>query len=70
MQRMDKGHMRILTLDHVYTFPAPGTVETNAHDDLSAELRVINKSFWIRLALMSDLGFAEVSKCTIGELLT
>ncbi|KAG8801770.1 hypothetical protein FRC16_011153, partial [Serendipita sp. 398] len=31
----------------------------NEYPDLHAHLNVVHDSFWIRLALMSDLGFAE-----------
>lgn len=62
LKRMNHGHLRIQTANGEYIFPVPhpNSVSANEHDDLHAELRVLNNSFWIRLALMSDLGFAEV----------
>ena len=64
MQNITKGHLRVLTYSHIYTFPIPDDDRSPAPDentlpDLKAELRVINDVFWIRLALMGDLGFAE-----------
>lgn len=58
---MRHGHLLIRTPEREYTFPnVEDDKVTNGHDDLHASLRILNKSFWIRLALMSDLGFAEV----------
>ncbi|KAG9082916.1 hypothetical protein FS749_006474, partial [Ceratobasidium sp. UAMH 11750] len=57
MQRITIGHLRVLTSFHIYNFPAleDGVVQEGP----CAELRVVKDSFWIRLATMSDLGFAE-----------
>lgn len=56
MQKITKGHLRVLTFEHIYNFPAVD----NAHEDTNkAELRVVNDVFWIRLCAMGDLGFAE-----------
>ncbi|KIJ42342.1 hypothetical protein M422DRAFT_31315 [Sphaerobolus stellatus SS14] len=61
MQKTTKGHLRVLTYEHIYNFPALRTTpaEEDDHSDLKAELRVSNDAFWIRLFTMSDLGFAE-----------
>lgn len=60
---MNQGHLRIVTTDRAYNFPTSDSHHpVNEHDSLRAELKVINPSFWIRLALMSDLGFAEVRR--------
>lgn len=66
MQKITKGHLRVLTYSHIYTFPIPelgndtGNGEkVNECPDLKAELRVLNDSFWVRLCTMGDLGFAE-----------
>lgn len=63
MQNITKGHLRVLTYSHIYTFPTPTdsslVPDESALPNLKAELRVINDVFWIRLALMGDLGFAE-----------
>ena len=59
---MNHGHLRIHTSDREYLFPVSDKDRPrNEHDNIRAELKVINPSFWIRLALMSDLGFAEAS---------
>ena len=47
----------IITPKKRYTFPA--NYSGANHSDGSAEIRVLKSTFWIRLALMSDLGFAE-----------
>ncbi|KAJ7442616.1 CFS1-like protein [Mycena latifolia] len=57
MQNISKGQLRVLTYSHIYSFP---TVGADADDSQTkAELRVVNDAFWLRLCLMSDLGFAE-----------
>ncbi|KAJ7643992.1 CFS1-like protein [Roridomyces roridus] len=57
MQNMTEGQLRVLTYSHIYQFPTVGL----ASDDsvTKAELRVSNDAFWLRLCLMSDLGFSE-----------
>ncbi|KAG8731927.1 hypothetical protein FRC10_001359 [Ceratobasidium sp. 414] len=57
MQRITVGHLRVLTSSHIYNFPA--LEDGVAQEGPCAELRVVKDSFWIRLATMSDLGFAE-----------
>lgn len=60
LSRMNHGHLRILTSEREYVFPVPDKNRPrNEHDNLRAEFKVLSGSFWIRLALMSDLGFAE-----------
>lgn len=61
MSRITKGRLRIVTDSHVYIFPPPGSPadKQNPVPDLTAEFRVLNPTFWIRLCMMSDLGFAE-----------
>lgn len=58
MQRINKGHLRVLTFEHIYNFPALSN-DFNTVPDLKSELRVANDVFWIRLCAMGDLGFAE-----------
>ncbi|KAJ6475045.1 CFS1-like protein [Mycena vitilis] len=57
MQNISQGRLRVLTYSHIYSFPAPGAPDDS--QGFKAELRVLNDAFWIRLCLMSDLGFAE-----------
>ncbi|KAI0250939.1 S-adenosyl-L-methionine-dependent methyltransferase [Lactifluus subvellereus] len=52
------GHLRIITSERVYEFPARGT-EAGEDVEPRAELRVLNDAFWVRLCTMGDLGFAE-----------
>jgi hypothetical protein len=63
MQNITRGHLRVLTYSHIYNFPAlSASAEDNEDNEcpgLAAELRVANDVFWIRLFMMSDLGFAE-----------
>lgn len=51
------GQLVIVTPEERYTFPTDYSGAN--HSDENAEIRVIKSTFWIRLALMSDLGFAE-----------
>jgi hypothetical protein len=57
MQRITYGQLRVLTFDHIYTFPVPQ--HNLPTPELKAELRVVSDVFWIRLCTMGDLGFAE-----------
>jgi cyclopropane-fatty-acyl-phospholipid synthase len=61
MSRLNKGRLRVLTDSHVYIFPPPGSLadKQNPIPELKVELRVLNPTFWIRLCMMSALGFAE-----------
>lgn len=61
MSRITKGRLRIVTDTHVYIFPTPGSPsdKQNPMPELTAQFRVLNPTFWIRLCMMSDLGFAE-----------
>ncbi|KAK7691989.1 hypothetical protein QCA50_005394 [Cerrena zonata] len=51
------GQLVIVTPEKRYAFPADYS-GANLSDE-NAEIRVIKSTFWVRLALMSDLGFAE-----------
>ncbi|KAJ6525285.1 CFS1-like protein [Mycena vulgaris] len=57
MQNITQGQLRVLTYSHIYSFPAVGVATDDSQT--KAELRVANDAFWLRLCLMSDLGFAE-----------
>ena len=58
MQNITNGHLRVLTFEHIYNFPALSAAEDSAQG-VKSELRVVNDVFWIRLCAMGDLGFAE-----------
>ncbi|QRV92947.1 cyclopropane-fatty-acyl-phospholipid synthase [Ceratobasidium sp. AG-Ba] len=57
MKKITVGHLQVLTPSQVYNFPT--LQDGMSSDGPFAKLRVVKDSFWIRLALMSDLGFAE-----------
>ena len=55
MRKIDKGQLRVVTKGQVYQFPdAPAK-----YGERTAEIRVLNDAFWLRLCLMGDLGFSE-----------
>ena len=51
MQKIDQGHLRVRSGDRAHAFG----VETEE----PVEIRVLKDTFWVRLCLMGDLGFAE-----------
>ncbi|RIB17343.1 S-adenosyl-L-methionine-dependent methyltransferase [Gigaspora rosea] len=52
MSKIDYGYLRVLSPDHIYEFgPKDSTLRVN--------IKIINNSFWVRLLLLGDLGFAE-----------
>ncbi|KAH9820281.1 Mycolic acid cyclopropane synthetase-domain-containing protein [Melampsora americana] len=54
MEKISVGELRVLTEQGIYTFG-----KTTVEDGLRAEIRVINDAFWVRMFMLSDLGFAE-----------
>ncbi|KAH7097320.1 cyclopropane-fatty-acyl-phospholipid synthase, partial [Auriculariales sp. MPI-PUGE-AT-0066] len=60
LQRIKHGHLTITTHTQVYTFPAfEKGVHVNRHPELYADLVVVRDTFWTRMLIMGDLGFAE-----------
>ena len=57
LNKVTAGRINIITPERRYTFP-PESIPACLEEG-HAEIRVLNSTFWIRLALMSDLGFAE-----------
>jgi cyclopropane-fatty-acyl-phospholipid synthase len=55
--RLKLGRLRLITPDRCYIFGAAPT--DSKHGLLEAELKVVDDSFWLRLALQADLGFGE-----------
>lgn len=54
MQKITVGHLRVLTQGQIYEFgPRPGSGEK------SIVLKVVNDTFWVRMLILGDLGFAE-----------
>ncbi|KAG9284706.1 hypothetical protein G9A89_002937 [Geosiphon pyriformis] len=65
MAKINFGHLRVLTKDRIYEF---GKKESKDR----AQINIINDSFWVRLLLLGDLGFAEaymLGDVTCGNLL-
>ena len=56
LNHISEGHLRISTPNSTYNFLV---TRANSSHLLSAELKVVSDTFWIRLATMGDLGFAE-----------
>ncbi|KAH8113549.1 cyclopropane-fatty-acyl-phospholipid synthase [Phellopilus nigrolimitatus] len=56
LQNITEGHLRVITPSTTYSFPVAPNDST---EGLEAEIRVLSDVFWIRLATMNDLGFAE-----------
>lgn len=70
MEKLTRGQLRVITTDRVYTFGTPsiynaehprpaGSVPNPATDELRVEITVVREAFWIRMLLLSDLGFSE-----------
>ncbi|TFK23398.1 S-adenosyl-L-methionine-dependent methyltransferase [Coprinopsis marcescibilis] len=61
MKSIVVGKLTVRTDSRVYTFPDPEDRDQLEHESSGpeAELRVVKDTFWIRLCLMGDLGFAE-----------
>ncbi|KAF5374088.1 hypothetical protein D9615_008893 [Tricholomella constricta] len=60
MKNIASSQLRVLTFSHIYTFPTASAHEPSGEEGrFKAELRVVNDVFWVRLCVMSDLGFAE-----------
>ncbi|KAI5831537.1 CFS1-like protein [Schizophyllum commune Tattone D] len=55
MRGIDKGQLRVVTKNQVYQFPDRPT----EYGERTAEIRVLDDAFWLRLCLMGDLGFSE-----------
>ncbi|CAG8482621.1 5488_t:CDS:2 [Paraglomus occultum] len=52
MAKINVGHLEIWTEERVYEFGSRDS-------QLKAKFKVLNESFWVRLLLFADLGFAE-----------
>ncbi|KAI0785790.1 CFS1-like protein [Abortiporus biennis] len=58
LSRIAHGQIRIDTETRSYVFPEE-ILPTNKFPHVRAHIHVLRPSFWLRLALMSDLGFSE-----------
>ncbi|CAG8670239.1 10391_t:CDS:2 [Acaulospora morrowiae] len=52
MSRIEVGYIRVISKEHVYEFGKKGS-------PLCSEIKITNDTFWVRLLLFGDLGFAE-----------
>ena len=73
MERLERGQLRVVSVStgDIYTFGTPAiyndkypnpnkqAVPNKATDEIRAEIRVVNDAFWVRMLLLSDLGFSE-----------
>jgi cyclopropane-fatty-acyl-phospholipid synthase len=68
------GQLRILTADQgVFTFPVQkkGSEQVVVRPEDRADIRVIRNTFWFRLVVLADLGFAEAymaGDCEVSDL--
>lgn len=68
------GQLRILTADQgVFTFPVQkkGSEQMVVRPEDRADIRVIRNTFWFRLVVLADLGFAEAymaGDCEVSDL--
>jgi cyclopropane-fatty-acyl-phospholipid synthase len=71
MEKLHRGQLRVLSSDGtMYTFGTPSIYSPelpnpnkqalpSKADEIRAEIRVVNDAFWVRMLLLSDLGFSE-----------
>ncbi|KAM0751461.1 cyclopropane-fatty-acyl-phospholipid synthase [Meredithblackwellia eburnea MCA 4105] len=71
MEKIERGQLRLVSSDgKLYTFGTPAiysekypnpnkTAGPSPADEITVELVVVNDAFWVRMLLLSDLGFAE-----------
>lgn len=73
MEKLERGQLRVISVStgEIYTFGTPAIYDAQhpnpnklakpnkATDEIRAEIRVVNDAFWVRMLLLSDLGFSE-----------
>jgi cyclopropane-fatty-acyl-phospholipid synthase len=57
LARIEHGALKISSFGNTYRFPAATQAQTSERE--LVELTVTSSTFWIRLLIMGDLGFAE-----------
>ena len=70
------GRLRVVTpTGEVYEFPSPERRKElglgEGREEETAEIRVIRDTFWLRLVVLADLGFAEAymaGDCEVSDL--
>lgn len=63
------GRLRLITSDSIHVFPPVS--EGIGNQEAVPEIRVIRDTFWIRLVLLGDMGFAEAymaGDCDVSDL--
>ena len=59
LKSISQGQLIIRTSEHTYCFPESTTLDSNKSPNVQATITVRNPTFWLRIALTSDMGFAE-----------
>lgn len=59
LKNITNGQLNIQTPSRTYSFPEKLSSDGSQTDLLQVQLTVRNPTFWLRLAAMGDLGFAE-----------
>lgn len=57
--KIQRGQLTLITQDRFLTFGHPIVDQGSGPEDLRTQIKVINPAFWLRMFLMSDIGFAE-----------
>ncbi|KAF9523902.1 cyclopropane-fatty-acyl-phospholipid synthase [Crepidotus variabilis] len=57
LRKIQVGYLTVQTKSQLYQFPEENPL--NTRPNLTGHLNVKNDAFWVRLCLMSDLGFSE-----------
>lgn len=71
MEKIERGQLKVITSTGIYTFGTPSIyndkfpnpnknqLPNSLSDEIKVEINVINDAFWVRMLLLSDLGFSE-----------
>lgn len=59
LKSVSQGQLVIRTPEHTYCFPESSTSDSNKSPHVQATITVRKPTFWLRIALTSDMGFAE-----------
>lgn len=58
MKNIEFGELKLITQSESITF-GRSKIHLETEEELRSEIRVLNDAFWLRMFLLSDLGFAE-----------
>ena len=61
LNHITEGRLTIESPDQTYVFPSPSSSHpsSSSRPDVQGVIRVLKPTFWLRLATMADMGFAE-----------